>query len=200
MRCTGAILAGGPAARFGGAPKGLTAVGGRRMIDRVAAALASASDEIIVVSRLADAATWLPNARVVADAGDERASLVGVHAALGASADGALVVAWDMPFVSGALLAALRATGERSGRAVVPQSARGIEPLCAYYPAAAATIAEGQLAARELRLGAFVRALDPIVVPAGEVAGFGDLGVLFLNVNDAQEAAAADRLARREGR
>ena len=200
MRCTGAILAGGPASRFGGAPKGLTVVGGQRIIDRVAGALAAASDEIIVVGADPSAADWLPSARVVRDERDERASLVGVHTALRAAADGALVVAWDMPFVSAALLRAMREIGERSGRAVVPEGERGPEPLCAYYPSSAAAIAEERLAARELRLEAFARALDPVLLPATEVAMFGDPKLLFLNVNDAEQAAEADRLALEMGR
>lgn len=200
MRCTGAILAGGPASRFGGAAKGLTLVGGQRIIDRVAGALASASDEIVVVGGDPDAAGWLPSARVVRDAREGRASLVGVHAALRAAIDGALVVAWDMPFVSGALLRAMRELGERTGRAVVPEGERGLEPLCAYYPAGAASVAEERLAAGELRLEGFARSLDPVVVPASEVAAFGDPKLLFLNVNDAEEAAEADRVARTTGR
>jgi len=49
-RCTGAIIAGGRAARFGGALKGLELVGGTRIIDRVAAALRESCDELIVVA------------------------------------------------------------------------------------------------------------------------------------------------------
>lgn len=196
MRCTGAILAGGTASRYGGAAKGLVTVGGRRIIDRVADALAASADAIVIVSSAADADQWLPGTPVVRDSIDRRASLVGVHAALRASAGGVLVVAWDMPFVSGQLLRAMRELGERSGRAVVPESGHGLEPLCAYYPSSADAVAEQRIAAAELRLEEFVRALDAIVMPLSEVSSFGDPERLFLNVNDAGEAAAADRIAR----
>ncbi|MEY4608770.1 MAG: MobA-like transferase domain, partial [Gemmatimonadota bacterium] len=39
MSCTGVILAGGGATRFGGRPKGLEVVAGERIIDRVARGL-----------------------------------------------------------------------------------------------------------------------------------------------------------------
>ena len=196
MRCTGAILAGGRASRYGGAAKGLVEIGGRRIIDRVADALAASADEIVIVSSAPDADHWLPGTRVAPDVIERRASLVGVHTALRAAVGGVLVVAWDMPFVSGQLLRAMRELGERSGRAVVPESSRGPEPLCGYYPSSAAPEAERRIGAGELRLEEFVRALDAIVLGRSEVASFGDPDRLFLNVNDADEAAAADRLAR----
>ena len=46
MSCTGVILAGGAASRFGGLPKGLERVDGRRIIDRVASALREGSDDL----------------------------------------------------------------------------------------------------------------------------------------------------------
>src|SRR5579871_3471394 len=121
--CTGAIIAGGRATRFGGAAKGLELVGGIRMIDRVAAALRESCGELIVVANDPAAAGWIPGARVIADVRPGFGALGGVHAALqkAASAPGAsraaavTVVAWDSPFIPGALLRALREAGEAAG-------------------------------------------------------------------------------------
>ena len=44
MRCTGVVLAGGLATRYGGRPKGLEHVEGVRIIDRVAAALRAVAE------------------------------------------------------------------------------------------------------------------------------------------------------------
>lgn len=192
MNCLGAILAGGRSTRFAGAAKGLELVGGRRILDRVASALEQAADEIVLVSSAPEAERWLPGVRVVRDAPGERGSLVGLHAALADAVDGALVVAWDMPFASAALLRALRELGERAGAAVVPAGPHGPEALCAYYPAAAVRVVERQLGRGEMRLGAMVEALERVVTIAPEdVASFGDPAVLFMNVNDAADLAAA---------
>ena len=56
MRCTGVILAGGGATRYGGRPKGLERVGGRRIIDRVADVLRETTDELLLVANAPDAA------------------------------------------------------------------------------------------------------------------------------------------------
>ena len=66
-QCVGVILAGGGATRFGGAPKGLQVVEGARIIDRVAAALREATDELLLVANDPGAAAWLPGVRTVAD-------------------------------------------------------------------------------------------------------------------------------------
>ncbi|MCC7322658.1 MAG: molybdenum cofactor guanylyltransferase, partial [Gemmatimonadaceae bacterium] len=135
MHCTGVILAGGGATRFGGLPKGLELVGGRRIIDRVADALRDATDELLVVANDARAPDWLPGVRVAGDLRPGEGSLGGLHAALAHARGAVIVVAWDMPFVSTALLRRLRALGESGFDAALPESGskRGVEPMCAWY-------------------------------------------------------------------
>jgi molybdopterin-guanine dinucleotide biosynthesis protein A len=195
-RCVGAILAGGANTRFHGRAKGLEIVGGSRIVDRVASALRATTDELLIVVNDPVARDWVADAHVVADVRSERGSLVGVHTAL-ARADSAVVVAaWDMPFVSEALLAELRREGEARGCAAVPCSRRGVEPLCAYYPRSALAIAERMLDAGEMRLSVFVDAL-PCVVRFDEarVAAIGDPERIFLNVNDTHGLARARAMA-----
>jgi len=80
--CSGVILAGGEARRYGGAAKGLERVGGRRIIDRVAQVLAVAADDLLLVANDPDAAAWLPGVPVAADLRPGNGSLGGIHAAL----------------------------------------------------------------------------------------------------------------------
>lgn len=201
--CTGAILAGGGATRFGGGAKGLERVAGARVIDRVAAALREASDALIVASGAPDAAHWLDDAAVVPDARPGRGSLVGLHAALAHAArahpdGGVLAVAWDMPFVPAALLRELRALGEREGAAALPFTARGIEPFCGYYPCLALGALEGELDAGEMRATAFVGVLPRVVrLEGAALARFGDAETMFFNVNTPDDLAHAERLAAR---
>lgn len=168
------------------------------MIDRVASAVEGIAAQIVVVANAPDAASWLPDARVVRDDGTQRGSLVGLHTALNAAGgDDVLLVAWDMPFVTRELLRFLPTLLSAPVYAVVPETGRGLEPLCAVYSARCLPIVERRLAQGELRMGGFIDEL-PVVrrVGAGELARFGDPERLFFNVNTAGDLAAAERMAR----
>jgi molybdenum cofactor guanylyltransferase len=110
--CTGVILAGGRASRYGGRPKGLERVHGTRVIDRVADALRSVSDSLLLIANDPGAEAWLPDVRVAGDVRPGVGSLGGIHAALVRAGTAVLVVAWDMPFVPEGLLTELRALGD----------------------------------------------------------------------------------------
>jgi molybdopterin-guanine dinucleotide biosynthesis protein A len=194
MRCAGAILAGGEARRFGGRPKGLERVGGIRIIDRVARALAAAVDApLLLVANEPAAASWLPDARVVPDAFAGRGPLVALHAALHHAASDVLVVAWDMPFVTPALLRLLRDRGEGAAAAVVEREG-GVEPLCAFYARACAPVAERLLGEGERRAEALADAVAAVRIPRHELTPLGDPDVLLFGVNDPAALADAQRI------
>lgn len=193
-RVTGVILAGGLASRYGGRAKGLEVVGGRRILDRVAAALADAADELLLVANHPDADGWLPGVRVAGDVRPHAGSLGGIHAALVHAGGPALVVAWDMPFVTAPLLRALRALGSDAD-AAVPESdssRRGLEPLCAYYGPACLPAIERRLDAGDRRVIGFYDDVRLRRLDAAAVARFGDPALLFLNVNTPAELALAE--------
>ena len=195
--CTGVILAGGGATRYGGAAKGLERVGGVRVIDRVALALARAADPLLVIANDPVADAWLPGVPVASDVRPGNGSLGGIHAALVRAGTPVLVVAWDMPFVSSDLLQALRALGEQGGDAAVAESdaKRGVEPLCAWYAPACVAPIERALDRGDRRVVAFFDAVRVTRMPASRVAEFGDPVRLFLNVNTPSELALAERYA-----
>ena len=198
-RCTGVILAGGASTRFGGHAKGLEIVGGRTIVDHVARALGPVTDDLLLVANAPDARLWLPNVRVERDVRSERGSLVGVHSALSHANSAVLLVAWDMPFVSTQLLNVLRREGEANDCAVVPETSRGVEPLCAYYPDTALDVAARLLDAGEMRLGAFVDALPHVRrLGAPRLSAFGDSEKIFLNVNDRESLERARAIAQQE--
>ena len=194
--CSGAVLAGGANTRFGGAPKGLSLVDGRRVVDRVLDALAGVVDERFIITNDAAVRDAVGNVAVYGDERGERGSLVGLHSALRHCRNAALVIAWDMPFVSAGLLAHLRAVGERAGVAAIPMGSSGPEPLCAYYPRAVLVEVERQLDAGDLRLSHLVTTLTTaVVVPRDEIARFGPPEVLFANINTEADLVAARELA-----
>ena len=196
--CVGAILAGGAARRFGGRPKGLEEVGGRRIIDRVADALRPSAHPLLIVAGDPAADAWLPDARRVDDPRPGLGSLGGLYAAL-VHAAGApvLVVAWDMPFVPPALLGALRAVGDAHAHvdAVLPEGATGPEPLCAWYGPRCAEAARRLLDAGERRARALGEAMRASALPLGAVARHGDPAVMFLGVNTPADLERARALA-----
>lgn len=194
QRCTGVILAGGQATRYGGRAKGLERVGGRRVIDRVAGVLAAATDELLLIANDPAAAAWLPGVRVERDLRPGCGSLGGIHAALAHAGGAVLVVAWDMPFVPTGLLTALRAFGDFAD-AVVPESdsRRGLEPLCAYYSERCLAPIENRLDAGERRVVSFFDDVRVARIPMSEVASFGDPTYMFMNVNSPDELALAEQ-------
>ena len=194
--CTGVILAGGPALRFGGRPKGLERVGGVRIIDRVAQALRAATDSLLLVANDPSAADWLAGVPTVSDLRPGLGSLGGLYTAVSAAGRPALVVAWDMPFVPPALLGALRHLGEQGFDAAVPESDshRGLEPLCAYYTPACVGPIERRLDAGDLRVIAFYDDVRLAHLSAAAVGRYGDPARLFLNVNRPEDLAAAEAL------
>jgi molybdopterin-guanine dinucleotide biosynthesis protein A len=194
--CTGVILAGGAASRFHGAAKGLERVGGTRIIDRVANALREATDNLLLIANDPRASTWLPGVPVAADRLVGQGGLGGIHAALVAAAGPVLIVAWDMPFVPGSLLRALREAGAAADAAVAESgSKRGLEPLCAYYTPACVAPIEKRLASGDRRVIGFHEDVRLVRLPHDEVARHGDPERIFMNVNTPDELEIAERHA-----
>jgi molybdopterin-guanine dinucleotide biosynthesis protein A len=190
-------MAGGAARRFGGVPKGLCRVHGRRIAGRVLGALGDACEARVVVANDARASRWFPGLPTVADREAGLGPLAGLATALrAASGTAALVVAWDMPFVTAELLRALRHRGEMAGRTTVPVHgpAHVREPLCAYYRPDALEALEALLAGGERRAHVLYEVLAArhaaIAMPDAELLAFGDPSGLFTSVDTPHALAA----------
>jgi molybdopterin-guanine dinucleotide biosynthesis protein A len=143
---------------------------------------------------------WLPGVARVADVRPGLGPLGGVQTALAHSGAGVLVVAWDMPFVSSALLRALRVLGdEEVYDAVVPESDTGrLEPTCALYTQRCRPTLEQWLDAGRLGASDFLASCPRVrTLPVSEVARFGDPARIFFSVNTAEALVRADTLAER---
>ncbi len=193
----GAILAGGEARRMAGIPKGLLQVGGLRILDRLVAVFLEGLGSLpLLVANAPDAGSWREDLRVVPDRIPGGGTLAGLHTAVLEAPAPVVVVAWDMPFVTAGLIAAL-AEGLAAADVVIPASGgrRGVEPLCAGYgpatgPAMAAAINRG-----DLRAIAFHEAVRVRVVPEAELGAFGDPARMFFNVNTPDDLVRANGMA-----
>lgn len=155
-----AILAGGRAARFGGAEKPLLVLGGRRIIDWQIEALAPFAREILIVGGRAESFAGLP-ARAIPDLRPHLGPLAGIEAALAAtSCDALIVVAGDMPLLAPGLLALLASESPPSD-AVVPRIGGRAEPLCARYSRRALDRIRARLDRGALAANALVGELAP---------------------------------------
>ncbi len=147
----GVLLAGGRSARFGGSPKGLVAFGSGRLADGPLRALATSCDDVLIAANDAEAESWFPGVRVVRDVEPGLGALGALVTALGAAEGRSVVVcAWDMPFVTAAVLRELIRGIADGAACCVPQHANGtLEPLVAAYDARCADVAAELLATGE---------------------------------------------------
>jgi molybdopterin-guanine dinucleotide biosynthesis protein A len=196
-RILGAIIAGGRSVRFG-APKPLAVLAGRRLVDRVAAALEPVSEAVVLIANDPDlaAATGLPwRSDVLEDVG----SLAGVHAALlwarERNCAGVLALAADMPLVPAVLLRRLRELGTDGWDVGLPESEgpRGVEPLCAWYGTACIEAIEAAAERGDARMIGFHDDVRVCRIPIQEVRAFGDPERLFMNINTPEDHALVDR-------
>jgi molybdopterin-guanine dinucleotide biosynthesis protein A len=198
LEISAAILAGGRATRLGGADKGALVVGGIPIIVRQLTALSTIAADVRIVAN--DAGRYRDlGVPVVADALAGRGALGGLYTALlEARYDRVLVLACDMPFVAAALLQRLVAesTGGEEIDAVVPRSARGLEPLCALYRTRVAATARALIDRGELRLTSLLGALQMRELGENALAPYDD-GALFENVNTPHDYARARGLVER---
>jgi molybdopterin-guanine dinucleotide biosynthesis protein A len=197
----GAVLAGGAAHRYGGRPKGLLELGGTRILDRVADAVAAVIGAApLLVANATEGPTWRPDLRTIPDVRADCGSLGGIYTAVVSGAGPVLCVAWDMPFVTPELLRAL-VDGSVGRDAFLPESdgRRGVEPLCAVYGPACAPAIERQLDGGDLRAIGFHAAVNVGTLPLERVRAFGDPEELFLNVNTPGDLQRAEVLWRRRG-
>ena len=205
MKTLGVLLAGGQGARLGAdTAKALAMCAGRTLLARAMATLTALCDSVVVVAPGA-LDLPVPAEQRIADPPDAAGPLAGLVAGLGAPAgracDEALVLAVDMPLLTPATLAALRAL--RGGAAAVVPAPGGIpQPLAAWYtprvlaPLAAALAAGVRSPSRAVMGFAGLpglAALGPAIVRDDVLASLPGGLEAWLNVNTQAELHEAER-------
>ena len=167
-RVVGAILAGGRSSRMGGRPKGLELLGERRVVDRVRDALAAVTGEVVVLGGDPKVAESL-GVRLVPDEVPGQGPLGAIVSGLRATGADLLVLAWDMPWVTGRALRPLLRAPAAAGAAGW-KVGKVHEPLCMLYrqrllePLAAA-VEGGERRARAAAYGGRLVLFDGSTLP-----------------------------------
>ena len=205
----GFVLAVGKSSRMGAGTnkdkdKAFLEFGGQTLLDRALAVMGTVCNRVAIVGDPAKFTKYgsSTDVSVVADIFPGCGPLAGIHAALlHSSAELNLLLAVDMPFVSGELLAFLFAAAEESDAIVtVPRSGQGLQPLCAVYRRNFSSVAEQALRAGKYKIDAAFSSLPVRVIEEGELAAAGFSERSFFNVNTPQDRLAAEGLADVSGR
>ena len=194
-----AIIAGGRGRRLGGLDKSQLVIGGRRIIERQLAVLGQVAPRVLVVTD--DHHRFCTSGlQVCDDVLPGAGPLGGLHTALTRSPGRrTLVVAGDLPFLSGAFLRHLAVRAPHAD-AVVPRNAAGLQPLCAVYDSRCAEAIRARIERGRHRLVDLAGWLRVTEVGPDEVAAFDPDGMLLFNVNTpADHARAIARAAGRAG-
>jgi molybdopterin-guanine dinucleotide biosynthesis protein A len=191
MDVEGFILAGGASSRMG-EDKSRLRLGGRTFVESAALALGAVARRVSVVSSRPDAESHgLP---VVEDRLAGLGALGGLHAALSScGAEWAALLACDLPFVTGGLLARLASLRADALDAVVPFQEDGRpQPLCALYRARVCLVTiEELIRADELRPRVLLSRVRARRVAFGELKDLEGSARFFVNVNTPEDYARA---------
>lgn len=181
-----AIIAGGQATRFGGRDKSRLHISGQTIISRQAAVLQPLTDDLFIVATQRERFADTPF-RVVPDVLPGTGVLGAILSALeSCSADRVLVVACDLPFLAGPLLARLLELALEGDGAWV-KTPGGAEPLIACYRHHAAATIRAKLEAGERRAADLEHWLTIHPVGLAELQTYGEPSRLLANINSPED-------------
>ena len=158
MTRSGFVLVGGASWRMG-RDKALLPLGGSTMVEQIAAQVRAAAGNATLIGPVHKYASL--NLPIVPDAIENCGPLGGLYTALRVtSADWNVLVACDMPGVTGVFLKQLFAAAEASqADCLVPESAGKIHPLCAVYHRRLAPAAESAIHHKLFKMQDFIASL-----------------------------------------
>jgi molybdopterin-guanine dinucleotide biosynthesis protein A len=149
---TGVILAGGKNSRFSGKNKALVHIGGKRILDRIYEVFTILFDKIILVTN--DPVQYLEwDFDIATDIFPIRSSLTGIHTGLFyITTPYAFFAACDIPFIKKELIEILLDSVEPNIDIVIPETSKGLEPLCSVYSKQCLKPIEDQLEKQFLKI------------------------------------------------
>jgi len=186
------ILVGGRSSRMGKDKSGLR-FGDRSGVALIAASLQRVAHTIRTVGRAVPAAEGLEN---IADAHDQWGPLAGIEAALcNSNSEHCLIVACDLPFVTGELFERLVGLADHRDAIVPVQSDGRPQPLCAIYrKSPCLTAARNVIAGGEHSPRALLDQVQTQYVPFAELSDLDGSEYFFFNVNTPENYEQAQQI------
>jgi molybdenum cofactor guanylyltransferase len=192
---TGVILAGGKNSRFSGQNKALTRIGGKRILDRIYEVFTILFDKIILVTN--DPLQYMEwDFDIVTDIFPIRSSLTGIHAGLFYIATPyAFFAACDIPFINKELIKMLLDNVESNIDIVIPETSKGVEPLCSVYSKRCFKPIEEKLEKKSLKIQRVFQKVRVKNIPENILRTVDPDLISLSNINTLDDLARAEQAA-----
>ena len=195
IACSGVILSGGLSTRFNGANKALIRVGGRCVLDRIYDVFSGLFNEIILVTNHPlEFLDW--DVTIVSDLFAVRSSLTGLHAGLFYMKNPfAFFSACDTPFLKKEVVAALLAKLDENTDIIMPETAAGMEPLCAVYSKRCLNAAEHHIKQNQFKIQRALGNHRLKKIPEKTLRSIDPDLISFFNINTPEDLTKAEVIA-----
>jgi molybdenum cofactor guanylyltransferase len=191
---TGVILAGGQNTRFSGKNKAFIPINGQRIIDHVYTLFKDMFEEVIMVTN--DPNRYVEfDCMIVTDLFQTRSSLTGLHAGLFyTSTPNAFFSACDTPFLKREVIETILDAFDSEADVVIPETAAGLEPLCAAYSKRCLEPIAHRLVQQKLKIQDFFKKMRVKKIPEKILRTKDPDLVSFFNINRPEDIEKAEEI------
>ena len=188
-------MAGGKNSRFSGKNKALVRIGEKRILDRIYEVFTILFDKIILVTN--DPVQYMEwDFDIVTDIFPIRSSLTGIHTGLFyITTPYAFFVACDIPFIRKELIEILLDGVEPGIDIVIPETSKGVEPLCSVYSKRCFKPIEEQLEKKSLKIQRVFQKVRVKKIPEDILRTIDPDLVSLYNINTPDDLARAKQAA-----
>ncbi len=190
--CTGVILAGGRNSRFSGKNKALIPVAGKRILDRIYEVFTDLFDNIMLVTN--DPLQYMMwDFDIVTDIFPTRSALTGIHTGLFyITTPYAFFTACDNPFLKKELVEILLDGLEPGIDIVIPETSKGVEPLCSIYSKRCFKPIENQLLIKSFKIQQIFQMVRVKKIPENILRTVDPDLASFSNINTPDDLSKAE--------
>ncbi|MBW1616445.1 MAG: molybdenum cofactor guanylyltransferase [Deltaproteobacteria bacterium] len=189
---SGVILAGGANSRFNGRNKAFINIAGRSIIENAYSILKSLFKQIIIVTNQPEKYAEF-NADIATDIFSIKSSLTGIHAGLFyAKYPFSFVAGCDMPFLNKELIEALAKEIKPHLDVIIPETPKGLEPLCAVYSKKMLVSIEGKIKAKNFYIKSILNKVKTKRVSEKFLRRYDKDLISFFNINSPEELEKAE--------
>ena len=191
-------MSGGLSTRFNGQNKAFIEVGGKRILDRQYAIYSELFREIILVTN--EPMQFLEwDLTIVTDLFSVRSSLTGIHAGLFYMTNPyAFILACDTPFLKKDLVELLLENIDNKQDIIMPETAAGMEPLCAIYSKHCLDTAERHIKQNKLKIQRALANHRLKKIPESVLRSKDAELMSFFNINTPEDLIRAEEMAKAE--